>query len=84
LFVHGATYPAETTFDLPLNGLSMMGYLVDIRGYGGSTRPAEMDKPAFENKATADTATAVKDVGAAVDLILKRRDVSKINLMGWS
>src|SRR5437899_2905341 len=42
LFVHGATYPAETAFDLPLNGLSMMDYvsrqgwdvyLVDIRGY---------------------------------------------------
>jgi hypothetical protein len=23
LFVHGATYPAETAFDLPLNGLSL-------------------------------------------------------------
>jgi pimeloyl-ACP methyl ester carboxylesterase len=93
LFVHGATYPAETAFDLPLNGLSMMDYLaqegfdvylVDIRGYGGSTRPPEMDKPASENKPIADTVTAVKDVSAAVDHILKRRGVSKIDLMGWS
>jgi pimeloyl-ACP methyl ester carboxylesterase len=93
LFVHGATYPAETAFDLPLNGTSMMDYLakqgydlylVDIRGYGGSTRPAEMDKPASENKPFADTVTAVKDVGAAVDHILHRRGVSKIDLMGWS
>jgi pimeloyl-ACP methyl ester carboxylesterase len=92
-YVHGATYPSETAFDLPLNGLSMMDflaaqgydvYLVDVRGYGGSTRPAEMDKPAAENKPIADTITAVKDVGAAVDHILKRRNVSKINLMGWS
>ena len=54
LFVHGATYPAETTFDLPLGGRSMMDhiaqqgwdvYLVDVRGYGGSTRPPEMDRP---------------------------------------
>jgi hypothetical protein len=30
------------------------------------------------------TETAVKDVGAAVDFILKRRGVSKINLLGWS
>ena len=48
LFVHGATYPAETAFDLPIEGLSMMDliaargydvYLVDVRGYGHSTRP---------------------------------------------
>jgi hypothetical protein len=24
LFVHGATYPAETSFDLPIEGVSMM------------------------------------------------------------
>jgi pimeloyl-ACP methyl ester carboxylesterase len=93
LFVHGATYPAETSFDLPLNGLSMMDhiarqgwdvYLVDVRGYGGSTRPPEMDKPAQDNKPIVDTPTAVKDVGSAVDHILQKRKVSKINLMGWS
>lgn len=93
LFVHGATYPGETAFDLPLNGLSMMDYiarqgwdvyLVDVRGYGGSTRPPEMDKPAQDNKPIADTPTAVQDVGAAVSHILQKRKVAKINLMGWS
>jgi pimeloyl-ACP methyl ester carboxylesterase len=93
LFVHGATYPSETTFDLPLGGRSMMDYiaqqgwdvyLVDIRGYGGSTRPPEMARPAAEAKPIADTPTAVKDLGAAVDHILKKRGVAKINLMGWS
>jgi pimeloyl-ACP methyl ester carboxylesterase len=93
LYVHGATYPSETAFDLPLNGLSMMDYiaqrgfdvyLVDIRGYGGSTRPPEMDQPPSENKPIVDTPTAAKDVGAAVDHILQRRGVTKINLMGWS
>src|SRR3954447_21170595 len=42
LYVHGATYPAETAFDLKLDGLSWMDfiaghgwdvYLVDVRGY---------------------------------------------------
>ena len=93
LYVHGATYPAETAFDLPLNGLSWMDYmaqrgydvyLVDLRGYGRSTRPPEMAKPALENAPIVRTATAVKDVGTAVDFILKRRGVSKINLLGWS
>ena len=27
LYVHGATYPAETAFDLPLDGLSWMDYI---------------------------------------------------------
>jgi len=93
LFVHGATYPSETAFDLPLNGLSWMDYialqgydvyLVDVRGYGKSTRPAEMDAPAGQNEPIVRTETAVKDVGTAVDFILKRRGVQKLNLMGWS
>ncbi len=93
LFVHGATYPSETAFDLKLNGLSWMDYiaghgydvyLVDLRGYGRSTRPPEMDKPAADNAPIVRTETAVKDVGAAVDFILKRRGVSQINLLGWS
>src|SRR5262249_1840835 len=93
LFIHGATYPAETTFDLPLGGRSMMDYiaqqgwdvyLVDVRGYGGSTRPPEMDKPPTEGKPFADTSAAVKDVSAAVNYILQKRGVAKINLMGWS
>ena len=93
LFVHGATYPAETAFDLRLAGISWMEfiaqrgydvYLVDVRGYSKSTRPPEMDRPADQNEPIVRTETAVKDVGAAVDFILKRRNVSKINLMGWS
>jgi hypothetical protein len=93
LYVHGATYPSETAFDLKLNGLSWMDYIAQhwLRcvprgpsGYGKSTRPPEMDKPAAENEPIVRTETAVKDVGAAVDFILKRRGVSKINLLGWS
>jgi len=93
LFVHGATYPAETAFDLPLNGLSWIDYiaghgydvyLVDLRGYGKSTHPPEMDQPAADNEPIVRTETAVKDVGAAVDFILKRRGVAKINLLGHS
>ena len=91
LYVHGATYPSETAFDLKLNGMSWMDYiarhgydvyLVDLRGYGRSTRPPEMDQPPDQNAPIVRTTTAVKDVGAAVDFILKRRGVSKINLIG--
>jgi pimeloyl-ACP methyl ester carboxylesterase len=93
LFVHGATYPAETAFDLRLDGLSWMDYiaqhgydvyLVDLRGYGKSTRPPEMSQPAADNPPIVRTDTALRDVGAAVDFILKRRGVAKIDLLGWS
>ena len=93
LFVHGATQPAEATFDLSLEGLSWMDYiarhgwdvyLVDVRGYGRSTRPPEMDQPASSNPPIATTDVAVRDVSSAIDFILKRRGLSKLSLMGWS
>ncbi len=93
LFVHGATYPSETSFDLKLDGLSWMDYvaahgwnvyLVDLRGYGRSTRPDEMSQPAESNGPIVTTDVAIRDVGSAVDFILKRDRISKINLIGWS
>lgn len=93
LYVHGATYPSETAFDLQLDGLSWMDYiaahgwdvwLVDLRGYGRSTRPSEMGQPAQDNPPLVTTDVAVRDVGAAVDYILKRRNASRISLIGWS
>ena len=93
LFVHGATYPAETSFDLQLDGLSWMDYiasrgydvyLMDVRGYGRSSRPAEMDEAANRNPPIVRTSTAARDYEAAVDFVLKRRGVAKLNVLGWS
>ena len=93
LYVHGATYPSETAFDLQLNGLSWMDYiaqhgydvyLVDLRGYGKSTRPKQMGEAPEANEPFERTADAVKDVATAVEFIRKRRGVAKIDLLGWS
>src|SRR5229473_863456 len=93
LYVHGATYPASTAFDLPLGGLSWMDYLaqrgydvylLDIRGYGKSTRPKEMSEKADANRPIVRGDTAVKDIGAVVDFILKRRNIPRLSLIGWS
>jgi len=93
LFVHGATYPSESAFDLRLDGVSWMddlawaGYdvwLVDVRGYGRSTRPPAMDQPPQANPPFATTEEAVRDVGAAVDYILQARGIPRLNLIGWS
>src|SRR5207245_2519600 len=68
LYVHGATYPSETAFDLKLDGLSWMEYiasrgydvwLVDLRGYGKSTRPPEMSGKPEANAPIVTGQTAV-------------------------
>jgi pimeloyl-ACP methyl ester carboxylesterase len=93
VFVHGATYPAHTSFDLKLDGMSWMDYiaargydvyLLDLRGYGKSTRPKEMDDKAEANAPIVRGTTAVKDISAVVDFILARRAIPRLNLMGWS
>jgi pimeloyl-ACP methyl ester carboxylesterase len=93
LFVHGSTYPAHTAFDLKLDGMSWMDYiashgydvyLLDLRGYGKSTRPKEMDDKPEANPALTRGETAVKDISAVVDFILARRSIPRLNLLGWS
>ena len=93
LFVHGATYPSETGFDLRLDGLSWMDvlaqqgfdvYMLDIRGYGKSSRPAAMDQPPLQNQPIADTDTAARDFASAANFVRQRRGLDKINVMGHS
>jgi pimeloyl-ACP methyl ester carboxylesterase len=93
IFVHGATYPAETAFDLQLDGMSWMDYiaqrgydvyLLDVRGYGGSTRPPQMSQPASDNPPFAGTEEAMRDVDAVVEFVKQRRGISKTNLLAWS
>lgn len=93
LFVHGATYPADCSFDLKLDGTSWMEYiaargydvyLLDLRGYGKSTRPKEMAERPDANGPIVRGDIAVKDIAAVVDFILKRRNIPRLDLMGWS
>jgi pimeloyl-ACP methyl ester carboxylesterase len=93
LFVHGATFPASSTFDVRLEGSSWMDrvardgydtYALDLRGYGGSTRPPAMSQPPEANAPFARTPDALRDIAAAVDFILARRAASQLTLIGWS
>ncbi len=71
LFVHGATYPASVSFDLAVEGASWMDYvatrgfdvwLLDLPGYGRSSRPKEMDRPAKDSKPVVTTDVAIASV----------------------
>jgi pimeloyl-ACP methyl ester carboxylesterase len=93
LYVHGSTQAASATFDLKIDNESWMDYiaqrgydvyLVDVRGYGRSSRPPEFAKPADDNPPVVRTEVAVRDVAAAVDSVLKRRGLHSLDLIGWS
>lgn len=93
LFLHGATFSSESTFDLALDGLSWMDYiaqagydvyLVDVRGFGRSTRPPEMNEPPASHAPLLSAVDAADDLGAVVNFIRHRRGAAKLDLIGWS
>lgn len=93
LMVHGATYPAHTSFDLQVEGMSWMDYIasrgfdvwcMDLRGYGRSTRPPEMSQPAAANPPIVRGDTAVADIAAVADFIRQRRGLERLVVLGHS
>jgi len=93
LMTHGATYSSASVYDVELDGFSFMDYLashgydvyaVDIRGYGGSSRPSEMEQPAGDNPPVVRTDIAVRDLATAADFVRSRRQISKLNILGMS
>jgi pimeloyl-ACP methyl ester carboxylesterase len=93
LYVHGTSQASEATFDLALEGYSWMDYLaargwdvflVDLRGYGRSSRPPEMRQPADANPPIVTTDVALRDFGAAADRIRRERGIARLAIMGWS
>ena len=95
MFVHGATYPAETAFDLALDGQSgwtssraaaSMCSWWTFAGYGRSSRPLTMDAPPEENPPFGTTEEAVARLRRVVEQIHQTapRRGAKLCLLGWS
>jgi pimeloyl-ACP methyl ester carboxylesterase len=93
LLIHGARVPGIASFDLNVPGGSLAAdlasrglfvYVMDVRGYGASTRPKEMEEPATGRAALVRSGEAIRDIGAAVDWIRNRRRVDKVALFGWA
>ena len=93
LLVHGARVPGLASFDLPVSGgslaadLAQMGFdvfVMDVRGYGKSTRPKEMDEPPSAHAPLARSNEATRDISAVVDSIRQQRHVSAVALFGWA
>jgi len=93
LLVHGARVPGLASFDLPVEGGSLAAdlarsgldvYVMDVRGYGKSARPAEMEQPAEAHAPVVHSNEAARDIGAVVDAIRKQRHASGVALFGWA
>jgi pimeloyl-ACP methyl ester carboxylesterase len=93
LLVHGARVPGVASFDLPVAGGSLAAdlvaqgfcaYIVDIRGYGQSSRPTQMEEPAQKHAPLVRSVQAAEDIDLAVDFIRKRTRATAVSLFGWA
>jgi len=93
VMVHGATFSSGSLYDVRLGGVSYMDYLaaqgfdvfaVDVRGYGHSTRPPEMEQDGKLSPPVVKTDTGVTDLASAVDFVLRHRGLDRVNIFGMS
>lgn len=86
VLAHGSATAGKESFDLQVHSnpdISLMDVLarqgfdviaLDTRGFGRSTHPV----------GHFTTAEAASDLNATVDFVMKLRNVTKVNLLGWS
>jgi pimeloyl-ACP methyl ester carboxylesterase len=93
LLVHGARVPGLASFDLQVPGGSLAEdlarrgldvYVMDVRGYGASTRPKEMEEPATAHAPLVRSNQAARDIGAVVAWIREHKQASQVALFGWA
>jgi pimeloyl-ACP methyl ester carboxylesterase len=93
LFLHGGTQSSEATFDLRLDGFSWMDYiaaqgwdvwLMDLRGFGGSTKPPAMSLPPAEAPPIGRVAEEIADFAAVLEHIRRVRKIPSVNVLTWS
>lgn len=93
LLIHGARVPGIASFDLPIAGGSLAAdlaaaghlvYILDLYGYGASSRPAAMDQAPTTSSPLMRTADALADIAAAVDAITEWSGAPKVSILGWA
>jgi len=93
LLMHGATLPSESLFDVPVGDGSFMDclardgfdvYALNVRGFGGSTRPIGMEGAPDDAPPQVRTETAVCDLRTAVDYVLATHTLPRLCLIGMS
>lgn len=92
LLIHGGGPGSVASFDLDVPGYSLASdfaaaghpvYLMNVRGWEQSTRPAALDQPAEANPPAVTSEEAVRDIAAVVDEIYQRHQ-QPVALIGWA
>jgi len=93
VMVHGATFSSGSLYDVPVGGYSFLDYLagagfdvfaVDVRGYGRSTRPREMEIDGSLNRPLVDTERGVGDFSTAMEFVLRHRGLEQAHVFAMS
>ncbi|MEO0986744.1 MAG: alpha/beta fold hydrolase [Cyanobacteria bacterium J06639_14] len=93
LLIHGGGSAGLSNFDLDVPGYSLAAtlaqaghaaYILDVRGFGRSTRPASFDQPVAEVPPAVPIEVAVRDIQAVVEWIRARNDSAPVALLGWA
>lgn len=93
LLIHGARVPGVASFDLPVPAGSLAAdiaaaghlvYILDLRGYGASSRPSAMEQSPSAAGPLIRTDDAVADISAAVDAISEWSGDTRVSIVGWA
>ncbi len=93
LLIHGGGPGSFTSFDLPVPNYSVAEdlaaqghsvYLMNVRGWEGSTRPAVLNQPPQQNPPAVTSQEAVRDIDAVVNWVRQRTPGHKVALVGWA
>lgn len=91
ILIHGARVPGAASFDLSVEGGSLAGdlaqagrrvFIMDARGYGGSSRPGQ--DVTQEGEPLTRSAEVVRDIGAVVAAVQARTGACQVALLGWA
>jgi pimeloyl-ACP methyl ester carboxylesterase len=92
ILLHGGGPGGVPSFDLPVRGYSLAEdfarqgfrvFVMDVRGWGGSTKPHEMDLPPEKSTPLVSTKEAADDIETVVGWVA-RRTHEKTVLLGWA
>ncbi|PYX05549.1 MAG: hypothetical protein DMG88_21160 [Acidobacteria bacterium] len=92
ILLHGGGPGGVPSFDLPGPGYSLAEdfalrgfrvFVMDVRGWGGSKKPHEMDLPAEKSTPLVSTKEAADDIETVVGWV-GRRTHEKTALLGWA
>jgi pimeloyl-ACP methyl ester carboxylesterase len=90
--IHGGAAGSVASFDLDVTGYSLAEdvaraghavYLMDVRGFGNSTKPADLNN-ALTEKENVTATEAVRDIEAVVNEIRRRERTKKVAVFGWA